>query len=869
MPLESQRIRARIRFHISMRLKPLRIAHIVSPLVALALFALALAVLHRELHTYSYSDIVDSFGRISSRKIILSVCFTLLSYFVLTIYDVLSVRYIKERLAYVKIATASFIGYTISHNLGFSILTGGAARYRLFSNWGLSAVQIAQAIAFSGITFWLGFCVLCGAALIVSPPDWPQVLGKMPLSMRPLGVVFLFSAGGYLLFWAVRRRALKFGDLEFPEPPLRLSLTGIFVSAVDWTLAASVLYALLPPSDVSYLQFLGIFQLSQIAGLLSHVPGGLGVFETVVVLFYSQRVAMPEILGALLAYRLIYYIAPLACSLTLFLSHEILVQHESVRRIFDRIEKRLSAFFPTFFTCGVFVSGVVLLLSGATPAVHSRMYYIERFIPLYMIEASHFLGSFVGIGLVILARGLQRRLDAAYVLSLVFLAAGVVVSLLKGLDYEEAIILTVLLALLLRARPFFYRKAALLSDPLSISWMMSVALVLAGTTWVVLFAHRHIEYSHEFWWQFSLLGDAPRALRATVGAVAAGLIWSVAKLFSPALKKPSPPSELELEQAAIVVRHTPRTHSALALVGDKSLLFNEERSGFIMYAVEGRSWVAMGDPVGPRHEYPDLIWKFRDLCDENDGLCVFYQVTPENLPFYVDVGLDLLKLGEEALVSLSEFSLEGRSRASMRHVRNKFTKEGCEFLVVHDAIENYLPQMKLTSEEWLKTKKAREKGFSLGYFDEAYLRRTPLAIVQRNGFVIAFANVWSGNGKDEVSVDLMRHSDSAPSGVMEFLFVELLLWAKEKGYARFNLGMAPFSGLEGHQLAPLWNRLGAALYQQGEALYNFKGLRQFKEKFDPVWEPRYLAAPGGIHLPRILTNIVTLISGSIRGAIKQ
>jgi phosphatidylglycerol lysyltransferase len=157
----------------------------------------------------------------------------------------------------------------------------------------------------------------------------------------------------------------------------------------------------------------------------------------------------------------------------------------------------------------------------------------------------------------------------------------------------------------------------------------------------------------------------------------------------------------------------------------------------------------------------------------------------------------------------------------------------------------------------------------LGSFKPEYLRRFPVGVVRQEGKVVSFANLWLGAEQEELSPDLMRYLPGAPPGVMEYLFVELMLWGKQAGYRWFNLGMAPFSGLQDRALAPLWNRAGAFVFRHGEHFYNFQGLRQYKEKFDPEWEPRYLASPAGLALPRILTNLAALISGGLKGVLTK
>jgi phosphatidylglycerol lysyltransferase len=319
-----------------------------------------------------------------------------------------------------------------------------------------------------------------------------------------------------------------------------------------------------------------------------------------------------------------------------------------------------------------------------------------------------------------------------------------------------------------------------------------------------------------------------------------------------------------------VIAQSRTTAAYLALLGDKELLFSDRGNAFLMYGVEGRSWVALGDPIGPESEMTELVWRFRELSDRHGGWTVFYQVGQAHLPLYLDLGLTLLKLGEEARVHLETFSLEGKVRKPLRHVCNRLEKEGCRFEVAPvTMVPSLLPELQAISDAWLKEKHTREKGFSLGFFATGYLQQCPIAIVRRAEKIVAFANLWYGAGKEELSLDLMRYLPQAPDNVMEYLFLQLMLWGKQEGYQWFNLGMAPLSGFTDRALAPLWTRLGALVFRHGEHFYNFQGLRRYKEKFDPEWEPKYLASPGGLALPRVLTNIASLISGGFRGVVTK
>jgi phosphatidylglycerol lysyltransferase len=298
---------------------------------------------------------------------------------------------------------------------------------------------------------------------------------------------------------------------------------------------------------------------------------------------------------------------------------------------------------------------------------------------------------------------------------------------------------------------------------------------------------------------------------------------------------------------------------------DKGLMFNAERTGFVMYAVQGRTWVAMGDPVGPDEACSDLIRRFLEKCDDFDGIPVFYEVGRAQLHRYADFGLTFVKVGEEARVDLRAFSVEGPVGSRYRQSIRRLEKDGGVFEVVEPSgTPALLAQMRAVSDEWLADRAGTEKGFSLGYFDEEYLARFPIAVVRRGGKVVAFANIWKGAGGHEISLDLMRFGREAPKGVMEALLAHLLRWAKASGYEWFTLGMAPLSGFEQSPAASTWNRLGAFVYRHGESVYHFQGLRAYKEKFDPVWEPHYLVYPGGMRLARILADVSALVAGGYR-----
>jgi phosphatidylglycerol lysyltransferase len=320
-----------------------------------------------------------------------------------------------------------------------------------------------------------------------------------------------------------------------------------------------------------------------------------------------------------------------------------------------------------------------------------------------------------------------------------------------------------------------------------------------------------------------------------------------------------------LARARGAIANSDETSANLALLGDKKLLFANEDAGFVMFQPVGKCWVAMGDPVGSAEVREQLVWDFRDACDRFAAWPVFYQVSANNLPMYLDAGLSLSKLGEEARVELAHFGLEGARRADLRQTHRRAQREGLSFaMLTPDEVRSRIEELRAVSDEWLAAKSMAEKGFSLGRFDPAYLGNFCAAVVMLEGRIVAFANLWEAASRAELSVDLMRQSNTASRNLMDYLFIEIMLWGRAQGYRWFSLGMAPLSGMQDREFAPVWNRMAAFLYRHGEHFYNFNGLRRYKNKFDPEWHPRYLACPGGIALPRVLMEVTTLIAGGTR-----
>ena len=840
--------------------------------VALAamIVAIAVSVLHHFASDVHWQDVKDDISRQPWSVLLASIAYTAMSFAALSLYDVLAVETVAPGKVPRRIAAiAGACGYSISNLLGFSWLTGGAVRFRIYSSMGLDLTLVAGVIATSWFSFWLGILFLLGLLLTFHPAGMSAAIG-FPASLETaIGLALLISIAIVFGWLARGRRVAGFGAFRFTLPTLKLAVAQIAAAIVDILGAALALYILLP-ADLAqnFAVFFVVYVTAIGLGILSHAPGGIGVFEATIIAGLGAG-GRSDILAALALYRAVYYLLPFtiaAISLAGFWAYR---RSRGTGRMVKAAYGFAKPLIPLLASGVALVSGVILLVSGSLPAESSRLAILRDLFPLPLVEASHLAGSIAGVLLIVVARGLYRKQYRAWLMAILLIAAGFITSLLKGLDWEEALSLFVAATILSAFRSAFYRAPGQSVFRLSWQWGLGSAALLAAVSWIGLFAFSHIPYGNELWWQFAWHGDASRFLRASLAVAIIFVAFGLDSLISrrSRLLEPEPIPDRVRE----LVFASQDTEACIALTGDKRFLLADDGKAFLAYADAGHSLISKGDPVGETKAGEKLIWAFREYADRLGKRCAFYAVGPDHIPAYLDMGLTILKIGEVGRVDLAGFSLEGSSKKDFRQARNRAVREGYLFQVIKAGdLEEHFPALERISDAWLNSKQGEEKAFALGAFSRDYLCNFDHAVLRHgaSGPIIAFANLFQGAGHHELSLDLMRYDPGGPNFAMDALFAELMLWGKAEGFHWFSLGAAPFSGMQDHPLATAWNRIGNYVYRHGENFYHFEGLREFKEKFDPVWTPNYLASPGGLDVPRILYDVNVLISGGVRGLMK-
>lgn len=846
-----------------------RYRQFITLLFGLSIFFVALILCWHLLKDINLCDLKNAADTLSIKAILFACLSTIGSYLMLIGCEWSATRYAGVKLKPSVITLGGICASAIGNAIGLSALSGGAIRCRLYFKQGLTTIDVARMSIF--VTLSLGFTLplLATLAALMNTKNTMLALhlSKNWIGLISSGIISLYS--GILIFLYCNRLETKPNkDTQLFQlfhwsirlPNLRLASYQFVITLIDTVLAGAILYFLLPIQP-HFTTFIMIYILALVAGVLSHIPGGVGVFEAVMLAAFSSEIGAASLTVALIIYRIIYILIPL------FIASFLLLINES-KHLFTlpEVKETETGIAAIIMAAAVFFAGVVMMFSSVLPGFNH--YLVNTFIPNKIINTAHLVASLIGVLCLLLAVGLRRRLYSAWVASVILLFLGSICSLLRGLHWIEAGTLLTIAMLLIYFRHAFYRKSRLNVLPFPIKSFAVCFCLIAVLVWLILFIYQDVPYNHSLWWQFELDTRVPRALRATLGSFILLICIMLYWLFHPALPILNSPKREELIKAHQIILDSAQPEGGLAMTGDKSLLFNESHTAFIMYAKRGRSMIALYDPIGDNTKRADLIWAFRDLCDAHHLRPVFYQVKAANLPFYMDIGLRTIKLGEEALVDLEEFNLSSKGYKDLRYTWNRCQRDGL-------SLEFYAPgsapldELKVISDAWLKNKHSKEKQFSLGSFSKPYLDNFTIATIKFEGRIIAFVNLLETNQHYSASIDLMRFAQNIPKLTMEFLMIGLILHYKEKGFKYFSLGMVPLSGMQRRRGAPLIQRLGALVFRRGGRFYNFQGLRRFKDKFATHWEPRYMAVPAGLDPFVALIDTTMLISGGLTGLKKK
>jgi len=546
-----------------------------------------------------------------------------------------------------------------------------------------------------------------------------------------------------------------------------------------------------------------------------------------------------------------------------------------VAAFFSKVNKILMRIFPAIF---LLVVGIINIISVLTPVISGRVVFLKSFLSNEVIEASNYLVLATGFLLIATAAFLFKGLRTACYFAIMLCTVSIIGNITKAIDYEEAIVSLIGIIMLVATRKQYYIK----SNPkrrnigLQTSLLTAAGTLIYGIVGFYFLDKKHFNIDFSVWQSLNytvqnyfLIGTgeltplskfAERFLQSIniSGFLSiAFLIYTFVRTYVP-LKNVS---EEELVLANVMLKKYGNSSlDFFKASGDKMIFFSESKKSFISYRISGNFAVVLENPVAENEEeMKKCISEFDRYCYKSGMKSIFYRVPEESLNIYHQFRKKVLFLGQEGVVNLSTFKIEGGARKPMRNAINKVIDRGYK-TTIHQppVLDGVLQKIKSVSDEWLKDMNRTEIIFSQGMFNWEELKKQNIITVENpEEKIIAFLNIIPDLVKGEATYDLIRKTSDAPNGIMDFILVELFGYLKTKGFSFVNLGFAPMSGLNNPYT--FQEKSMKFAYEKIQAFAHYKGLREYKQKFDPEWHNKYLIYQHDyelLQIPIILTKVI-------------
>ena len=789
-----------------------------------------LAKIIREVNGEQFKTVLASQSQ-SSLLIMLIVGF--ISILPMLVYDYSIIQFLPGKFSPGYIVRSGWIVNTFTNLLGFGGLLGASLRAHFYGK-SASRKQILYAISKVALFLISGLSLLCFVSLIMIF-GFGIGTGFAQYWIWLVGGAIYFP--GVLIFTKLNNSQF-FSDLTTKQ---ELIMTG--GSFMEWgsALGFFILIGYLMKLPIDFSLVIPIFVVANVAGVVSMIPGGLGSFDIFVIIGLGFiGVARSDALVWILLYRLFYYLLPFIVGTILFVHDTGSKFNTYLDDIPRHLVKRAAQIFLTGF---MYFSGLMMLLFATVPnvVIVNRLYI--KLVPYSIFFVSHMMNIVVAFLLIGLASGIWARTRRAFGPTMLVL----ILSILNTW-FNEAFTWRMVLLLVLILVTLWLSRSVLYRDRMANSWGI---MLFNGSIFVVTFviyALIGIAANKKTPLHFDkayLFPSAAAWLTGFIGLLVALLVLVGINAYLTAGQPSWLLKRFDADRVkAVIEKFGGNENSHLAFLRDKRIYFYQEDGQdvvFFMYRRISDKLLIMGEPIGDPEKFPAAIDDFVAKADQSDLKLVFYEINQELTMSLHESGFDFIKTGEDGLVDLDSFTLSGKRHRGERALMHKFDREGYQFEILQPPFtDSLMTTLKQISDEWLDQK--AEKGFSLGFFDRYYLEQAPIAVMRdKAGKIVAFANVMPDGNKTTTSIDLMRSSSEAPSGIMDGILINLYQDAHEKGYRYFDLGMSPFSNVGTSRFSFTQERIVHLIYQYGYRLYSFEGLRSYKDKYVDNWESKYIA----------------------------
>jgi phosphatidylglycerol lysyltransferase len=517
----------------------------------------------------------------------------------------------------------------------------------------------------------------------------------------------------------------------------------------------------------------------------------------------------------------------------------------------------------------IFSLGIVNIISSITPALPGRLKLVNEFLPSGLINSSNELVLAVGLLLILLSVFLLQGSIRAWYIGLFLTGLSVAGHLVKGADFEEALLaMLAFLSLYYTGAYYTLKPHRRLTRISYIVLLYSFAAVLIyGITGFYFMDKHHFGVDFRLWTSvkiilkmFFLFDDSGITPLTAFGQnflysiyIFATLVVSFIfySLVKPYLSKPYNSEEDFIKAKELVKQYGKSPLDFFKTYPDKFIFLSKDKEGFVSFKMTRYFAFVLENPVCRDDDsLVTLVQEFDKFCTDNGFVNIYYRVPQESLHLYKGLGKKSFPIGEEAIVDLTTFTMDGGKMKPTRSAINRLTSEGFDIKIYQPPIkEGLLQKLELVSDKWLQEMHQKEIAFTQGVFDKTILKeQTIITIEDKEEKVYAFLNLVPDFAPGEATYDLIRKINDAPNGVLDMLVSKTLLHMKDMGFSRANMGLAPLSGLEGENLA---EKTIHYAYENLKAFGHFKGLRKYKDKFFPLWGKKHIVYNYDFHLIQV------------------
>ncbi len=802
-------------------------------------------IAYKEFANIDFKELFKHIRQIPLTKEIQILIFGVGAFSLTSLYDLLFSKYYDFNL---NRKTALKIGW-ISQAFANFVGLGPPIRYKLYRKEGIdskNSLKISVSIFFTSLT---GLSVLIAVSLFSA-----SKLGSSNyLYILAIACIYIPV---FLFIDKVDFKKLFKLNLSIEHLNKKTKFLGMGLSTIEWLVVAiffAYLVRLFTPT-IPYSTIILVYCVSMLLGLLSFLPGGFGSFDiSCIYLFGKMGYETKYILISIIIYRIVYYVIPWLISIFI-LAFEFIKEKGEVQDQ-NKITKELGV---NALYYGILSAGIILILSSATPSIVNRLEVLRDVIPKDFQYLSRVITMLIGVMLISLSKGIKERVRIIHHISIALLLLATVTSVLKGLDYEESILMIFLAILLYLSKSSFDKESMRFNKRNLLGNLLIFTLV--PLSYFIVFNLTHGVNMINSTDKYSLAYLSSNKSNIYIYILLTSIISLILQFsISKKLTFTKISDEDISKFSKFIEIYGGNIYSHLFYLKDKNIFLNKNENVMLMYRPYKNKLFVLGDPIGDRNFFEDAIDEFIEFAGDYNMTVVFYEVEGKNLELYNSQGFNFIKIGEEAIVDLTSFSYEGKENKVLRHMRNMFVNRNYELEVIDPPFtDEFLDMLKGISDQWLNGR--LEKKFSLGFFDKEYVSRAPVAILKQEDEVIAFCTLMPSYDDGTISIDLMRMKKDHPNGTMDCLFISLMSYMKDKGYKKFNLGGAPLSNVGNKKKSLKKEKLIKYGYDFGNNIYNFHGLRHYKEKFKPDWIGRYVAYYDEIKLPSTLIDLIKIIN---------